>query len=301
MGKSRKKEKESPTLALPDETRQYLLEDAIRQRITDADFIKLSALPINLDYDEWLATHVISFFNHTNLMYGVISEYCSVSGCPSMTGPGSVQYLWFDEKGKKCKCPAPQYVDYVTSFIQKTINEDSVFPTKFDKVFPSSFEMIVKKMHRFLFHVFAHIYHVHYREVLILGLHGHLNSLFLHFMTFNLTFDLLEDKEAEVLHDLLTALMKVPSQDRNQNEALPRDQNDHSPTEENLPQPPPEAYHEDPPACNGDIEPEVSHIVPETLVARETVAMENGADPVIDTQPETINNDEGAIVEQERL
>lgn len=41
------------------------------------------------------------------------------------------QYLWFDEKGKKNKCAAPQYVDYVMSFIQKTINEESTFPTKY--------------------------------------------------------------------------------------------------------------------------------------------------------------------------
>ena len=45
------------------------------------------------------------------------------------------QYFWHDEKGKKFKCTAPEYVDYVMSFIQKDILEESVFPTKFGKFF----------------------------------------------------------------------------------------------------------------------------------------------------------------------
>lgn len=44
-------------------------------------------------------------------------------------------YLWFDEKGKKVKVAAPQYVDYVMTFIQKTINDESVFPTKSGKLY----------------------------------------------------------------------------------------------------------------------------------------------------------------------
>ena len=43
------------------------------------------------------------------------------------------QYFWNDEKGKKYKESAPQYVDYVTLYIQKTISDESVFPTKFGK------------------------------------------------------------------------------------------------------------------------------------------------------------------------
>ena len=54
-----------------------------------------------------------------------------MSGCPDMTGPATRQYLWFDEKGKKTRVAAPQYIDYVMTFTQKTINDESIFPTKF--------------------------------------------------------------------------------------------------------------------------------------------------------------------------
>lgn len=40
-------------------------------------------------------------------------------------------YLWFDEKGKKTRVAAPQYIDYVMTFTQKTISDESIFPTKY--------------------------------------------------------------------------------------------------------------------------------------------------------------------------
>lgn len=42
-------------------------------------------------------------------------------------------YLWFDEKGKKTRVAAPQYIDYVMTFTQKTISDESIFPTKYGK------------------------------------------------------------------------------------------------------------------------------------------------------------------------
>ena len=41
------------------------------------------------------------------------------------------QFCWIDEKGKKSKESAAQYIDYVTTYIQKTISDESMFPTKF--------------------------------------------------------------------------------------------------------------------------------------------------------------------------
>lgn len=43
-------------------------------------------------------------------------------------------YLWFDEKGKKTRVAAPQYIDYVMTFTQKTISDESIFPTKYGKL-----------------------------------------------------------------------------------------------------------------------------------------------------------------------
>ena len=74
-------------------------------------------------------------------------------------------YMWVDEKGKKSKLSAPQYVDYVMTYVQKTVNDETLFPTKHGHEFPSNFDQILRRIQKLLFHVVAHIYHSHFREV----------------------------------------------------------------------------------------------------------------------------------------
>lgn len=52
----------------------------------------------------------------------------------------------------------------------------------------------------------AHLYQSHFKEITCLKLHGHLNTMFQHFMTFNKHFTLLDEKETEVLYDLYQKL-----------------------------------------------------------------------------------------------
>ncbi len=40
-------------------------------------------------------------------------------------------YYWYDERGKKTKCTAPQYVDLVMTFVQKLVTDEEIFPTKY--------------------------------------------------------------------------------------------------------------------------------------------------------------------------
>lgn len=72
--------------------------------------------------------------------------------------------------------------------------------------FPVSFESIVRKIVRLLFHVVAHLYAAHFREVVLLGLHAHLNLTFAHLTALQHRFSLIEPKETEVLRDLELAL-----------------------------------------------------------------------------------------------
>ena len=147
------------------------------------------------------------------------------------------QYLWVDEKGKKSRLSAPQYIDYIMTYVQKTINDEGTFPTKHGTYlfwimhpttqlcalskresiifsvklqlqnlnsyflgndFPTTFDTHIRKIHRLLFHVLAHIYHSHFKEILLLQLHAHLNAVFVHFVEFNLRFHTVDEKELEV-------------------------------------------------------------------------------------------------------
>ncbi|XP_065309378.1 MOB kinase activator-like 2 isoform X1 [Dermacentor albipictus] len=210
--KARRKDKDASSSGGggQEEPKMYLESTVLECTIPESRLRDLVDLPEGLDYNEWLASHTLAFFDHINLLYGTVSEFCTMSGCPDMTGPGNRQYLWFDEKGKKCKVAAPQYIDYVMTFTQKTVNDESLFPTKFEREFPSSFESLVKKIHGLLLHVLAHLYHAHFREMVLLQLHGHLHSIFAHFTLFNARFNLVDPKDAAVLQDLAVALGLCP-------------------------------------------------------------------------------------------
>ena len=55
----------------------------------------------------------------------------SFPGRPSPLACPHRQYYWYDERGKKVKCTAPQYVDFVMSSVQKLVTDEDVFPTKY--------------------------------------------------------------------------------------------------------------------------------------------------------------------------
>lgn len=74
--------------------------------------------------------------------------YTSTAGGRGRAGPGCLQgqrdrsplshrqYYWYDERGKKVKCTAPQYVDFVMSSVQKLVTDEDVFPTKYGTSLP---------------------------------------------------------------------------------------------------------------------------------------------------------------------
>lgn len=72
--------------------------------------------------------------------------------------------------------------------------------------FPVGFEIVVRKILRLLFHVLAHLYHSHFRELVLLNLHSHLNCVFAHLSVFNNRYQLIELRETEILQDLVVAL-----------------------------------------------------------------------------------------------
>lgn len=52
----------------------------------------------------------------------------------------------------------------------------------------------------------AHLYHCHFREIVLLNLHAHLNCVFSHLIILNDRYQLIEPRETEILQDLIIAL-----------------------------------------------------------------------------------------------
>ena len=44
---------------------------------------------------------------------------------------GCRQYQWVDERGRRAKCSAAQYMDHVLSTTQSLISDETIFPTKY--------------------------------------------------------------------------------------------------------------------------------------------------------------------------
>ncbi|KAM9529741.1 MOB kinase activator 2-like isoform 3-T3 [Salvelinus alpinus] len=203
VGKVLRKSKTKPNGKKPpaEEKKQYLEAEFTKVRVVDFDLKELVLLPREIDLNEWLASNTTTFFNLINLQYSTISEFCTGDTCQAMTACNTI-YYWYDERGKKTKCTAPQYVDFVMSLVQKLVTEEENFPTKYGKEFPNSFDSLVKKICRYLFHVLAHLYWAHFKETVALDLQGHLNTLYAHFIVFVREFNLVDPKETCIMDDL---------------------------------------------------------------------------------------------------
>jgi hypothetical protein len=107
----------------------FLTQPFVSASLVNGSFKKLVQRPQCMDPNEWLAANVFDFFNYINLFYGSVSEHCTWKECNFMTA-GQVEYPWIDSSKKSIKIPAPQYIDYVFSFIQNLSRDEHVFPTK---------------------------------------------------------------------------------------------------------------------------------------------------------------------------
>ena len=66
-------------------------------------------LPSDEELHDWLAVHVVDFFNRVNIIYGTVCEYCTDDTCPIMSGGPKFEYYWADETQKKPQAlPASQ-------------------------------------------------------------------------------------------------------------------------------------------------------------------------------------------------
>ncbi|OBZ91070.1 CBK1 kinase activator protein MOB2 [Choanephora cucurbitarum] len=180
----------------------------VNNMLVKGNFKMITELPKYVDINEWLAFNTFEFFNHINLFYGSITNFCTPQSCPTMSAGSGVEYTWSDSTSKKVRLPASQYIDYMTSSIESMLNDESLFPTKSGPEFPRELHSIVKKMFGQMFRLFAHIYHEHFDKVLCLNEEPHFNSLFAHFISFAREFDLLEKQEMQPLSELINIMLK---------------------------------------------------------------------------------------------
>uniref|UniRef100_A0A8C4YN52 MOB kinase activator 3C n=1 Tax=Gopherus evgoodei TaxID=1825980 RepID=A0A8C4YN52_9SAUR len=89
-------------------------------------------LPPGENINDWIAVHVVDFFNRINLIYGTMSEFCTEKSCPIMSGGLKYEYRWQDDHKYKrpTKLSAPQYMCMLMEWIEMLINNEDIFPTR---------------------------------------------------------------------------------------------------------------------------------------------------------------------------
>lgn len=162
-------------------------------------------LPDGEDMNEWIAVNTVDFFNQINMLYGTLTEFCTIQACPVMSAGPKYEYLWKDGVTirKPKKCSAPEYIDYMLSWVQNQLDDQNIFPSKIGVPFPSGFLTICKNILKRLFRVYAHIYHSHFDKVMQLEEERHLNTSFKHFIFFVTEFKLMDAKEFAPLKELI--------------------------------------------------------------------------------------------------
>ncbi|KAJ8286684.1 hypothetical protein GJAV_G00041980 [Gymnothorax javanicus] len=158
-------------------------------------------LPHGEDLNDWVAVHVVDFFNRINLIYGTVCEFCTEKTCPVMSGGPRYEYRWQDDhKYKKpTALPAPQYMNLLMDWIEVQINNEDIFPTSIGIPFPKNFIQICKKILCRLFRVFVHVYIHHFDRIILMGAEAHVNTCYKHFYYFVTELHLIDRKELEPL------------------------------------------------------------------------------------------------------
>ena len=192
-------------------TRQAL--HALAERTLGAGNLRDAvALPQGEDLNEWLAMKTVDLFNEVELVHGMVGEYCTDSCCAVMSAGSKYEYLWADACTPEYKAPtkvsAPKYVSLLFAWVQKQLDDETLFPTQIGAPFPPDFLDRVRNIFRRLFRVYAHIMYAHFERIVELTFEAHLNSCFKHFMYFVLEFELIKPEELKPLKQLMDRLQQ---------------------------------------------------------------------------------------------
>ncbi|XP_021570785.1 deoxycytidine kinase [Carlito syrichta] len=89
-------------------------------------------LPEGEDLNEWVAVNTVDFFNQINMLYGTITDFCTEESCPVMSAGPKYEYHWADGTNikKPIKCSAPKYIDYLMTWVQDQLDDETLFPSK---------------------------------------------------------------------------------------------------------------------------------------------------------------------------
>uniref|UniRef100_A0A0M3HR72 MOB kinase activator-like 2 n=1 Tax=Ascaris lumbricoides TaxID=6252 RepID=A0A0M3HR72_ASCLU len=190
-------------------TRKSPSEMGICDSVDEQMLIRLTALPLGMDKNEWLATHTLSLFENVNALCGTMTELCTPVSCPIMSYPGVPKAHWVDERRKHHPYSAMQYIDCVMSLCETSSKDEQLFPTKYGSVFAGNFESHCRRIVRLLWHCCGHLYSKHWEQLAALNLRAQCSLVLAHMHIIAKMYALLDSKELSALSHTLQLVRPV--------------------------------------------------------------------------------------------
>ncbi|KAJ2708542.1 Mitotic exit network component [Coemansia spiralis] len=188
---------------------QYQLRQYAETTLGKASLHEAVLLPEGESLDEWVACHVVDFYNHINMLFMSVSHHCTDETCPKMCAGESYNYFWRDgvDYREPTAMPANKYVKLLMRWIDQQLDDTSLFPVELGHPFPPHFRsevaaQILKRMLR----VYAHLYWHHYPQICQVGLATMLNTSFTHFTLFVTKYKMVSDTELQAVKDVIKIL-----------------------------------------------------------------------------------------------
>uniref|UniRef100_A0A9L0S1R0 MOB kinase activator 1A n=1 Tax=Equus caballus TaxID=9796 RepID=A0A9L0S1R0_HORSE len=123
-----------PKKNIPEGSHQYELLKHAEATLGSGNLRQAVMLPEGEDLNEWIAVNTVDFFNQINMLYGTITEFCTEASCPVMSAGPRYEYHWADGTNikKPIKCSAPKYIDYLMTWVQDQLDDETLFPSKIE-------------------------------------------------------------------------------------------------------------------------------------------------------------------------
>jgi MOB kinase activator 1 len=175
------------------------------------DLRRLVALQDGEDVNECLARNVTYLHHQLDLIWGMISEFCTPDNCPQMTAGQGYKYLWPSENpaAPPVQLTAPDYIKRLLGWVEGLLADESTFPGIPGAPFPDDFQDIVRNIMKRLFRIYAHCYYHHAENFQSLSVMEMLDSCFNYFVLFTNQFDLIDADQLDPLRDQIDQILRA--------------------------------------------------------------------------------------------
>ena len=121
-----------PKRNIPEGSHQYELLKHAEATLGSGNLRMAAMLPEGEELNEWVAVNTVDFFNQINMRYGTITDFCAEESCPVMSAGPKCEHRWADGTNikKPIKCSAPKCIDYLMTWAQDPLDDETLFPSR---------------------------------------------------------------------------------------------------------------------------------------------------------------------------